>query len=209
MAEYVIYKDEKFRIQTSGRYYQSGRKLVKERLLHRRVWSDNYGDIPDGYIVHHKDHDWRNNDISNLEIVLKVDHLKQHAIENFLRPEYRDQNKKNLDEIRHLTVGWHKSDEGLAWHSKHGKQTWENRKSGVIKCLVCGKEKETVFVNRESTRYCSIACSRKVSFKNYFTDKRCCIQCGNEFMANRHRKTKYCSRNCSNKHRFSNEQQSG
>ena len=62
----ILYAGERFRIQTTGRYYQSGRKGSPERLLHRRIWIDNFGAIPEGFVVHHKDGDWTNNRIENL-----------------------------------------------------------------------------------------------------------------------------------------------
>ncbi|RJP34735.1 MAG: HNH endonuclease [Candidatus Omnitrophota bacterium] len=44
--------------------------------MHRDVYEYYYGEIPDGYDVHHKDGDRSNNDIGNLEIYTKSEHGK-------------------------------------------------------------------------------------------------------------------------------------
>lgn len=44
--------------------------------MHRYVWEKYNGKIPDGYDIHHIDHDRSNNDISNLEMYTKSDHAR-------------------------------------------------------------------------------------------------------------------------------------
>lgn len=50
-----------------------------ERWLHRYVWHKHKGSIPAGYVVHHKDEDKSNNDISNLELMKFEDHSAHHG----------------------------------------------------------------------------------------------------------------------------------
>lgn len=45
---------------------------------HRYVWIQHYGEIPNDCVIHHKDGDKRNNDISNLECVTRKSHSKGH-----------------------------------------------------------------------------------------------------------------------------------
>jgi len=45
-------------------------------MLHRVIWEDHNGKIPWDCIIHHKDGDSSNNDISNLECVKARDHLR-------------------------------------------------------------------------------------------------------------------------------------
>lgn len=45
---------------------------------HRLVWDEVHGPIPDGFVVHHKDHDKHNNDISNLELMTYTAHARHH-----------------------------------------------------------------------------------------------------------------------------------
>lgn len=47
---------------------------------HRLVWESNFGKIPNGYEVHHKDGNKLNNNIENLELVKKGEHQHIHAI---------------------------------------------------------------------------------------------------------------------------------
>lgn len=49
--------------------------------LHRDVWEAHFGLIPDGYAIHHKDHDKENNDISNLELLTPSEHQRRHHAE--------------------------------------------------------------------------------------------------------------------------------
>ena len=80
----VIYKGRKYRIQSSGKYYQDQNKKGKtERLLHRAVWVEHCGTIPDGMCVHHKDGDWTNNHIDNLEIMPISDHARLHVQQRY------------------------------------------------------------------------------------------------------------------------------
>lgn len=56
----------------------------KYALKHWYVYWKHYGDvIPDGYIIHHKDNNPSNNDISNLELLSKEEHDKHHSEERF------------------------------------------------------------------------------------------------------------------------------
>lgn len=41
---------------------------------HHIVFEKNNGSIPNGYVIHHKDGDKRNNNINNLECLNKLDH---------------------------------------------------------------------------------------------------------------------------------------
>ncbi len=49
-------------------------------LLHRDVWESVHGPIPDGYDIHHRDHDKTNNDIANLECLPKAEHARRYNI---------------------------------------------------------------------------------------------------------------------------------
>jgi hypothetical protein len=202
MREYVIYKGHTYFIQTSNRYYQNGNKDVTERLLHRAIWSDHYGAIPDGHIIHHKDHDWRNNNIENLELMELRKHLSDHAKELHSNSEYIKQNKESLLKAQESAKIWHASEEGLAWHKKHGKECWIDRKLHKVNCIVCKKEVETPFPTR--TKYCSKSCRQKIDYQKHKTDKRNCCVCNKEFLANKYTKVMACSRKCGNNIRWMN-----
>ena len=58
------------------RRIEVGRKKILE---HRWVWIMNYGLIPKGYEIHHKDFNKLNNKISNLELMPKRIHTLIHT----------------------------------------------------------------------------------------------------------------------------------
>lgn len=45
---------------------------------HKLVWMLNNGAVPDGYVVHHIDHNKRNNDPSNLTLMTHAEHSQHH-----------------------------------------------------------------------------------------------------------------------------------
>lgn len=197
--EHVFYRGEKFWIQSSGRYFQSGRKGAPERLLHRKIWCDHHGSIPENYEVHHRDGNWRNNAISNLELRRKGEHQSEHMLIRSADPAIRKQLLATLSLAREAASRWHKSSDGRAWHKLHGKRMWKNRTQHSAVCEKCGEQFQTYWPSK--ARFCSSSCSQSVYFRTYFTDRRICAWCGKEFMANRHRKTACCSYACANRKR--------
>jgi hypothetical protein len=202
MKKFVVYKGIKYWLQQSGRYYSCGVKDSKPRLLHRKIWTDHFGSIPKGFVVHHKDHNWKNNDISNLELMEMKKHLSDHAKESYKKPDYVRKIKRALVKAQKAAKEWHGSKEGIKWHRKHAKEGWQDRKKETITCSVCGKKAERYFAARKNTRFCSRSCSQKEAYKKHFTDKRTCLICKKKFMANRHRETATCSRSCGAKMRW-------
>ena len=58
----------------SGYYYCSNNK----QPLHRFVYEQAYGEIPEGYVIHHKDGNKKNNRIDNLEMITSSEHKALH-----------------------------------------------------------------------------------------------------------------------------------
>ena len=56
----------------------------------RYVWEQNVGPIPEGYDVHHKDKNFLNNNLENLELVEHKTHCRAHAYEQF-NLDYKEQ----------------------------------------------------------------------------------------------------------------------
>ena len=50
----------------------------KQIFAHRMIWEKYHGKIPKGYIIHHKDKNRLNNDISNLKLITRGEHSKIH-----------------------------------------------------------------------------------------------------------------------------------
>lgn len=64
----------------NNRYYMitSCKEGNHGKYLHRLIWEDFYGPIPEGWIIHHKDENKLNNCICNLELMRKEDHNSHH-----------------------------------------------------------------------------------------------------------------------------------
>ena len=103
------------RFYRCGNYYQHG--YTEPVRLHRAVWEQYHGAIPDDCDVHHVDHDRTNNRLENLALWDRDEHRKYHAR---IRP------KRDLPEAaRQAAKEWHGSDAGRQWHSEHAKRIWE------------------------------------------------------------------------------------
>lgn len=65
----------------NGGYYERTWKqkgIRKTIRLHREVYADHHGAVPEGLDVHHVDGDKANNDIANLVAISRSEHLKGH-----------------------------------------------------------------------------------------------------------------------------------
>lgn len=196
--EFVIYRGEKFYIQTTGRYFSSGRHgpNAKERLLHRRVWIDSFGPIPEGTEVHHLDEDWRNNDPKNLEVRSVTKNRQEHQLKRMADPEFRATALKALRDNSHIAAEWHASPEGLAWHKQNSEQAWAKREPVPKVCIICGAGFMAMFASR--ARFCSNSCEQKESRKRHPQISATCPQCGGGFTFSKYKKGGQvcCSRTC-------------
>jgi hypothetical protein len=61
----------------SHAYARTGGR-TEERYVHRRVYEEHHGPIPEGWHVHHVDWDKRNNDPSNLVALTPAEHSAIH-----------------------------------------------------------------------------------------------------------------------------------
>ena len=71
--DYVEFNGNKFYKMSNG-YYKGN-----SGWLHIAVWKSAYGEIPDGYEIHHIDFDPSNNGLENLQCLLRAEHKKIHA----------------------------------------------------------------------------------------------------------------------------------
>lgn len=119
------------------KFYLAGRYYCKPRVgrLHRIVWEFHHGPIPPSMHVHHKDHDPANNQIENLELLPKGEHLRHHAN----TPENKAAKRAHmLNTMVPKAAAWHASDAGKAWHSQQAKQTWSKQPQVEVTCASCG-----------------------------------------------------------------------
>lgn len=190
----VTYKGEKFWLQTTGRYYQSGRhsKNAKERILHRRIWIDNFGAIPDGMEIHHKNGDWTDNTTDNLELTTRSVHQRNHMMERMKDPAFLEKSRRNLDLAREAAKAWHGSPEGLEWHRQHGKNVFGNQ---PFKDFVCDRCSEPFKSKKSGSRFCSNSCQQRARRIKLMVPRSCEV-CGTTFQVYKYEPTMTCSRKC-------------
>jgi len=93
----VFWGNHYFAVDAKG-YYRNKRA---GGLLHRLIWENEYGPIPPGTFVHHKDGNPLNNDLSNLELATPKEH-------SFIHPrgfavwtsEYRGSHTRTMWKVR-------------------------------------------------------------------------------------------------------------
>ena len=45
---------------------------------HTYIWEQAHGPVPDGYVIHHRDGNKRNNRLANLEAITHAEHARHH-----------------------------------------------------------------------------------------------------------------------------------
>ncbi len=59
-------------------YFQISSGVNQGKLLHRLIYEENFGPIPEGFHIHHLDNDKNNNALENLVLISKSNHHKLH-----------------------------------------------------------------------------------------------------------------------------------
>jgi hypothetical protein len=72
----VLYGGRKYTMRNTGYY---GATTGDRHLLHRRMWQDAYGPIPDQFDIHHLDEVKTHNELSNFECLSKSDHTRLYS----------------------------------------------------------------------------------------------------------------------------------
>lgn len=186
----------KFRKDLKTGYYLANKPTFKEKRerLHCYVWRFFYGDIPEGFHIHHKDGNKDNNDIENLACVLKSEHLSYHSKK--YAAEHQKEITENMNKARVFANKWHKSEEGRKWHSFHAKENIKNMTPKEYVCQFCGKKYMSLPVGGNK-KFCSNNCKSAARRKSGVdNEKRVCCVCGEEFYANKYSKSKCCSKKC-------------
>lgn len=73
-----------YRQHADGYYYSVGDNENLHRLYHRALYEDAHGRLPREMVVHHKDLDRSNNDLTNLQAMTYSEH---NALHEALRPK--------------------------------------------------------------------------------------------------------------------------
>lgn len=190
MEEKIGDSNKNYRIYFGKRFYKLKNGYWANSMpihAHRWVWINNYGAIPSGMDIHHIDGDKDNNQIENLEILTRSDHLKKHHNEGLF--DY-DRNRKQLSDARK----WLQTDEGRKKQSEASKKSWKYRKTGLKSCQECGKQFET---KQPWAKYCRDACDKRWRRKQglYNVEAKCPI-CDKIFLKDKFMKKIFCSISC-------------
>lgn len=212
-AETVVYRGITFRRYPEAKnwaernYYTPNyhHRRAGVGRLHQEVWKDAHGPIPEGYHVHHRDHNPINNALDNLELLSIADHNAHHR--ETMTEERRQELRAQMDQAREYASQWHKSSEGREWHRALAFQSAEARYLVKRTCAHCGTEFEVDNIaamrTRKPARFCSNTCKtqwRKAA--GIDDEERTCAFCGKPFTINRYSPTKTCSRKCASGMRF-------
>ena len=109
--------------------------------VHRLEWIKHHGEIPEGFVVHHKDENKLNWNIENLELIDRGEHLLRHC--ESLHPEgshkfgeksrHHKLTQSEVDYIRKIYVKYDKKFGGRALAEKFGVT------EGCISAIMRGK----------------------------------------------------------------------
>ena len=96
--ETIVYNGKKYhrypeskRPQHRNYFYKHDKNNESPVALHRQIWEDNNGPIPKGMEIHHKDKNFSNNDISNLECLSIKEHRNKHSPSEETRQKFREE----------------------------------------------------------------------------------------------------------------------
>jgi len=172
------------------RYYLCGAYFQSDGVrLHRQVWERANGKVvPEGFHVHHKDHDRSNNQPGNLELVSASDHMRHH---------HEGHDRGVPAEAIEAARAWHGSDAGREWHRAHYERT--KSKLHVRRFFVCEQcGADFAAPDRGINRFCSNRCKTKWRKEAGLDDEvRQCVECKAEFTTNKYSRKQTCSRKCS------------
>jgi hypothetical protein len=202
--------------QTRTGHFLARRKApeAKSQLLHRVLWENTNGAIPEGNHIHHIDGNPANNSLANLTSLSASEHMRLHQLQRFAEnPELKEQTTRNMRSNQHKVQEWRESDIGRAKLREICATNAKNRvKKKPTLCLECGT---SFLAYSEQAKYCGGAC-RKQAFKKLtatrserpecriiteLSEKNCvcqCKQCSQPFQAFSSR-TKLCSEECAHK----------
>ena len=168
--------------------------------IHRAVYHYYFGDIPEGYEIHHIDENKANNDISNLVMLTKLEHRQLHIPkgQSFYKQKKIFICENCGKEYEAFDVGNNRFCSAECMY----KVAYRERKTIIKTCPRCGKQ---FYTKKEKQIYCSRSCGGK-NPKKCRRIKKICPICGKEFETRLSVNRPTCSRECGCKYREMNRQ---
>lgn len=152
--------------------WDSTQKRYCADSLHRAVWRFHYGDIPDDHDIHHKDGNWDNNDISNLECLSEKEHFQQHRDRMYRTPEQMRPTREGL-------ARWFEEVRGTEEYREQCRRRIDIARSKAkpvnYLCEVCGACFTVTRLGGKKAKFCSRLCKSRGAEARKHVDKVCCV----------------------------------
>lgn len=162
---------------------------LKQCSLHREVYAYWYGEIPEGYEIHHRDLTPSNNTAENLQALTKIEHKKIHW--------QRIAPREFICEVcgkKFLSKAF--AYQSSRFCSNACIKKYQRKKRGTNKvCEFCGSE---FYALSQNTKCCSRSCTVKLSHQDMPILRKKCPVCESPFTT-KFVKQIYCSKTCKQK----------
>lgn len=89
-------------------------KAKRKRFLHRVVWENKHGPIPEGFFIHHLDQDKLNNRIENLQMLCHLDHNRIHSGCKLISGDWYKPCRK-CGKMKHISFYYERPDGVSSW----------------------------------------------------------------------------------------------
>ena len=122
----IIYKGERYSLQQ--RYY------CRSVQLHRQIWIDNFGPVPENHQIHHKNGNKLDNRLENLECVHIAEHRRIHNAQKEIQYQVCKIGSKLSEKKKRR---YYLLKEGKNIQSENSKIFWNSRGEVTRICVVC------------------------------------------------------------------------
>lgn len=173
--EAVVFQGRRYSRNPGDRYFSCQRwdperKRYFYDSIHRAVWREAHGEIPRGSHVHHKNGDWNDNRLENLEVLSHGDHMRAHSDTFSKSPKLR----RHLDRIRTKALQAHTRYKRTARGKQESRQrglTSQSRAPVWVECCVqCGTKFERQSITKP--RHCSQRCKWNWAYAHGGAERR-------------------------------------
>lgn len=161
----IVYDSVTWHQRPSGHYHNKRRGY-----LHRYIWQKANGPILPKFVIHHADHNVKNNDLSNLVLMSKSDHQRHHSTGRPATEKQKAAAKLALQQAR---------------------------VPRPEVCIVCSAGFFSTAFGK-TTKFCSTSCLERWRSNAFKPEQRACIVCQGSYIAVKPFQ-RYCCKRCNAK----------